>query len=122
MSRQANADDEIDGYFIPKDSLVVLCCYLLHRHKGSWKDPEKFDPERFAESAPEIVKDSYLPFGLGPRGCIGYGFAMMEMAIVLSTVLQKFKLQLAPGFKVEPEMTLTLRPKGGVMMTAEEVR
>lgn len=117
IGREALADDEIGGYHIPKGSQLIMCTYAVHRNPRLWENPEKFDPERFT---PEKQKDrhkyAYFPFGGGPRLCIGNGFALMEMQLVLAMITQRYQLALAPGHPVEPLPLITLKPKFGLNM------
>ena len=93
---------------------------MTHRHPAFWDDPERFDPERFTpERAAGRARFAYLPFSGGPRLCIGNEFALMEAQLVLAMTLQRYRLRLVPGQPVEPEMRLTLRPRGGLPMTLE---
>ena len=87
---------------------------MVHRHPGLWSDPEGFDPQRFEREPP---RGAYLPFGGGPRMCIGNGFASMEAELVLATLAQDLRFELAPGEPVELEASITLRPRRGVAMT-----
>jgi cytochrome P450 len=116
-SRNPTEDDEIDGVRIAKGTLVFLSPYLTHRHPDFWPHPERFEPERFE---PERVKDrhrfAYFPFGGGPHLCIGETFAMTEATLVLATLAQRFRLDLAPGAHVEPAPLVTLRPRDGLPM------
>lgn len=96
----------------------MLPIYALHRHHMLWDDPDAFDPDRFApEAAKSRHRYQYLPFGAGPRICIGMGFALMEAKLILATLLAKWRF--APdGPAPEPAMNLTLRPRGGVGLRA----
>jgi cytochrome P450 len=118
LPRQANAPDEIGGYAIPKDAVVVISQYVTHRHPEFWSEPEQFQPERFTP-AEETRRHrcAYIPFGEGPRMCIGKPFALMEMHLVLATIAQAYTLQLVPEYPVVPEVAVTLRPRGGLWMT-----
>jgi cytochrome P450 len=124
MSRTATADDTLGGYHIPKGSEVLIFPYVTQRHPDFWDEPERFDPERFLdpERAAARPRFSYFPFGGGPRGCIGQHFATAEMLLVVATLAQSFRLRLAPGHAVEPQASVTLRPRGGVWMILEERR
>ena len=121
-SRNPLEDDEIGGHRIPKGSLVFLSPYVTHRHPEFWRDPDAFDPERFA---PEQVKNrhrfAYFPFGGGPHLCIGETFALTEMTLVLAMVAQRFSLELVPGARVEPAPLVTLRPRDGVPMMLHDL-
>lgn len=114
IARSATGADEIDGYEIPAQSLVFVSPYIVHRSPRLWRDPEGFDPERFAQAPP---RGTYFPFGGGPRQCIGNGFAMMEAQLVLATLAQKFALELVPGHPVALEPSITLRPRHGMRMS-----
>ncbi len=115
IGRKTIRKDQIGNYKIPSGHNVLISPYALHRDKRYWPDPEKFIPERFLpEEVKKRPKNSYLPFGAGPRMCIGNNFAIMEMQIVLSMILQKFQLHLIPNKVVTPEPLITLRPGGGV--------
>ena len=122
IERQAIAADEVGGYVVPAGTIVAICPYTLHRHTRYWANPEGFDPERFAasESAPR-PKYTYLPFGGGPRLCIGNSFAMMEAQIILAMVAADCSLDLASGFPVELEPSVTLRPESGVFVQRSRI-
>ncbi|HUN21837.1 MAG TPA: cytochrome P450 [Anaerolineales bacterium] len=110
-------DIELGGYPIPQGSNVAISTYAMHRNPKYFPNPLQFDPERFSpEREPTIPKYSYLPFGGGPRICIGNSFAMMEARLVLVTILQHYRLTLLPGQKVQAEQLFTTRPKGGLKM------
>jgi cytochrome P450 len=118
FARKAIAGDEIGGYFIPANSMIVLSPYLTHRHPAFWQDPETFDPEHFTpERSASRPHYAYFPFGGGPRMCIGSNFALMEAQLVLATIAQHYQLQLVPGHPVETEALLSLRPRHGLPMT-----
>ncbi len=118
LGRLVQADDEVMGYHLPKGALVFVSPWVIHRLPEFWKDPQAFDPERWAEEDPRRARGSYLPFSMGQRKCIGDSFAMMEGQLILSTVLQRVHLSLLPGQTFEPEPVITLRPKGGVRVIA----
>lgn len=112
--RQPLHDIELGGYAIPKGSNVAVSTFAMHRDPALFPNPLRFDPERFsAEHEDEIPRYAYLPFGGGPRICIGNSFAMMEARLALITILQQWKVKLAPGQKVRAEQLFTTRPKGG---------
>jgi cytochrome P450 len=107
----------IGGYDVPKGSMVVVNSYALQRDARFFDDPERFDPERFAPGWEErIPRYAYLPFGGGPRVCIGNGFAMMEARLILTTIAQRWQFLLEPGQQVVPIQLVTLRPKSGIRM------
>ena len=114
MIRQPLHDIELGGYRIPKGSNLAISTYAMQRDPELLPDPLRFDPERFSpENEGKIPKYAYLPFGGGPRICIGNSFAMMEARLALITILQKWDLSVAPGQKVRAEQLFTTRPKGG---------
>jgi cytochrome P450 len=123
VEREAVVDDVIMGYAVPKGATVGISPYVLHRHPAFWEHPERFDPDRFdPESVAKRPKWVYLPFGGGPRTCIGASFAAMEAQIVLAMVSRRFQLDVEPGRKVEPEPLVTLRPLGGLPMRVRSRR
>jgi cytochrome P450 len=107
---------ELGGYPIPRRSWLYIFPYVTQRDGRFFDNPETFDPERFAPGRIEKIPPyAYIPFGGGPRVCIGNAFATMEMILIMATVLQKFRLQLAPDQgEVVPEPLVSLRPKGGL--------
>lgn len=122
LPRSAQADDEINGHRIPAGSDVIVSPYILHRHPGYWLDPERFVPERFERAqASARPRYSYLPFGAGPRVCIGSNLAMMEAVFVLSTVVRHLELRKLPGRPVVAEPMLSLRIRGGLPMTVHRI-
>jgi len=120
FSRQAMADDELGGFRLPRGWLAFVIPFVLHRLPAFWRDPDVFDPERFSpgESA-ERPKFVYLPFGAGPRQCIGNQFALIEAHLVLATLAQRYRLRLVPGHRVEPWPLISLRPRFGMQMFIE---
>jgi cytochrome P450 len=122
LPRIAKADDQIGGYHVSAGADVLISPYLLHRHPGLWPDPERFDPERF-EPARHAGRDryAYIPFGAGPRFCVGNTLGMMEATIVLATVARDLRLKKVPGYDVVGEPMLTLRVRGGLPMTVHPI-
>ncbi len=115
LLRSALAADEIGGREVRPGDTMMLPIYALHRSHCHWQHPDRFDPDRFSD--PAAANDpAYIPFGAGPRACIGSGFAMQEAAIMLTALVARFQFSLAPGREPEPVMILTLRPKGGVWL------
>ncbi len=115
LPRTAAEDDEIDGYPIPAGTNVVSLTYMYHHHPEEWENPDQFDPERFtSERSANRHKFAFVPFGAGQRMCIGRDFAMMEGQLALAMVIQRFNVSAIPGRVVKPQLTSTLRPKGGV--------
>jgi cytochrome P450 len=118
LPRAAEVDDQVDGHRIPAGSDVIVSPYLMHRNPRYWPDPERFVPERFDRArAAGRPRYSYLPFGAGPRVCIGSNLAMMEAVFVLSTVVRRLELRKLPGRPVVAEPMLSLRIRGGLPMT-----
>lgn len=111
-------DDVIDGYQISEGSRVVFSAYHIHRHPEFWDDPESFLPERFApNNSKKIPKSAFIPFGLGARKCLGNQFALIEIQVATILILQKYKLEFAPGYSIpEPKFGISLRPKKEVML------
>jgi cytochrome P450 len=94
--------------------------WIMHRDEAFYPDALRFDPERFSpEAKAGRPKFAYFPFGGGARQCIGEAFAWMEGALLLTTLLQKWRFRLLPGQKFEPQSLITLRPKNGVRVIAE---
>ncbi|MFO1137188.1 MAG: cytochrome P450 [Rhodoblastus sp.] len=119
LSRAAIADDIVCGKKISAGSVVTVSPFLLHRHKTLWDRPDLFDPARFLGANRErIDRFAYIPFGAGPRVCIGMGFALQEAVIVLAHLTRAFRFDLAPGHVVRPVQRITLRPQGGMPMQA----
>jgi len=122
IERNSIHHDEISGYPIPPDSLIVISPYVVHRHPKFWDKPDTFRPERFSpENKDNIHPHAYIPFGLGPRQCIGKHFAMMELKVILPLLLQAFRFQLPRGFKVELDPKITLRPRHGIPMVLTRI-
>lgn len=116
-TREPIQDVELGGYVIPKGAAVAVSSFAMHRNPRFFSSPEHFDPERFSpEREAQIPKYAYLPFGAGPRVCIGNVFAMMEARIILATLLQRWTLSLAPGEQIRAEQLFTIRPRGGLKM------
>jgi cytochrome P450 len=129
LSRQTIADDELLGVHIPAGAVIVVSPYVLHRRRGLWDDPDAFDPSRFlGERRERIDRFAYIPFGAGPRVCIGMAFATQEGIVVLANLLRAFRFDLIEEGPVMPQQRVTLRPRGGLKMHArrrgsrEEIR
>ncbi len=120
IGRMGLEDYVVEGYTIPKGSIILVSPYAMHRHPRYWPEPDRFDPERWTPEAREArPKFAYFPFGGGARLCIGERFAWMEGSLALATSAQKWKLRLVPGHKVEHLPQLTLRTRYGMQMTLE---
>lgn len=117
MARWCNGADVIGGYDMPANTALTISPYITHRLPEFWDNPDQFDPERFTpERVAERPRYAYLPFGGGPRQCIGNSFALTEAAVILASVVQRFDWKVATSSPVEMEPMITLRPKGGVPM------
>lgn len=116
IPRQSVAETEIGGYRIPPGSFVYAWTYALHRSPRFWAEPEEFQPERFLpENESKVIPHSYIPFGEGPRGCIGNHFAMLESTLIVACVLQRFSLSLCPqSEKITQSVRVSLEPANGV--------
>src|SRR3712207_4255419 len=103
MSRAAIEEDRVAGMKIPAGSLVIIAPYVLHRHRTLWAEPDSFDPDRFMPGRrEEIDRHAYLPFGAGPRVCIGASFSLQEAVIVLARFVQALQFELVEGHRVTP--------------------
>ena len=118
VDREAINDDEVDGIKIKKGIPISCLIYSMHRHSDFWENPNEFDPERFSpENKKKHIPFSYIPFGGGPRLCIGNNFAMMEMQLIISMIYQKYKFDLVSkkdSINIQP--MITLRPKNGIRL------
>ena len=118
FSRRAERETEIGGYRLPAGAYVAVVPYALHRHREFWPDPERFDPDRFHPNRARARHSyCYLPFGAGPRTCIGAGMAMLETQLVLAQVVQRFEVRVVPGHPVETVARVTLNPRHGLPVT-----
>jgi cytochrome P450 len=117
MSRQAIGPDDLAGKRIRKNDLVIVSQWVLHRHRLLWDNPDCFDPRRFLPGSREkIDRFAYLPFGAGPRVCIGASFSLREAAIILAYIMRSFSLELKKDHVVKPVQRITLKPDGGLPM------
>jgi cytochrome P450 len=117
LSREAIRHDTILGQRVPAGTIVLISPYVLHRRRGLWDDPDAFDPSRFlGEKRDRIDRFAYIPFGAGPRVCIGMAFAIQEGTILLAHLLRFFRFDLVEGHPVMPQQRLTLRPRDGMKM------
>lgn len=115
VERQATGDDEIGKWRIPKGTIVATPPYVLHRSPALWQDPLRFDPDRFAPGKlEERAKHAYMPFGAGPRVCIGNHFALMEAKLILAMVMRRWGVHVKDPASVKPDAKVTLRPAGGM--------
>ncbi|QIR37718.1 cytochrome P450 [Tolypothrix sp. PCC 7910] len=115
LGREAGEDTTIGDYEIPKGTVVMISQWVMHRHPKYFDRAEEFLPERWTEEfEKQLPKGVYIPFGDGPRICIGKGFAMMEAALLLATIAQRFQIEIEPGFPIVPQPSITLRPEYGI--------
>jgi cytochrome P450 len=115
LSRQCVEQARLGEVDVMPGSTVAMPIYAMHRHAGRWEDPDAFNPERFApEREAQIPRYQYLPFGAGPRICIGMAFAMLEATVMLATMLQKARFAPVPGRVPRPIARVTLLPGGGL--------
>jgi len=121
IDREAVADDLAGDVAIPSGSTVIVFVYGAHHAIKYWQSPETFDPERFTKANEKLQPAfTYLPFGGGPRGCIGGNYAMLQILMILSVLLRRYDFQLAPGQQIEARPMVILRPKHGIRMTFTE--
>ncbi len=118
LARRALEPVTLGGIALPARTLVMVSPYTIHFQPATWPDPDRFDPDRFlpAQEAAR-PKSAWLPFGLGPRVCIGNHFALLEGPIVLATLLRRARFDIDPSRRIEPDLFATLRPRGGVPAT-----
>jgi cytochrome P450 len=118
IDRMAVADDLVGDVAIPSGSMVIVYVYGAHHAPRYWQNPENFDTERFTKANDKLrTPFTYLPFGGGPRGCIGGNYAMLQILMILSDLLRKYDFQLTPGQTIEARPMVILRPKHGIRMT-----
>lgn len=118
IDRMAVADDQVGNVAIPAGSMVIVYVYGAHHAPRYWRDPESFDPERFTkEELKQRTPFTFLPFGGGPRVCIGQHYAMLQILMILSELIRRYDFELVPGQTIEPRPMVILRPKHGIRMT-----
>ncbi|MGH9689516.1 MAG: cytochrome P450 [Candidatus Acidiferrales bacterium] len=118
IARTAIEPCQLGGYDFPAGSTILMSQWVTHRDSRYYDDPDLFRPERWLEGlANRLPAGAYFPFGDGPRRCIGQGFAMLEAALVIGILAQRFQFRLVPGHPVIPEPVVTLRPRHGIRMT-----
>ena len=121
VDRMALADDRAGDVAIPRGSTVVVFIYGVQHSPQYWENPESFDPERFAKVNEKLhTPFAHLPFGAGPRGCIGGNYAMLQMLMILSVLLRRYDFSLVPGQAIEARPMVILRPEHGIRMTFTE--
>ena len=113
ITRNSLGDDVLGGFEVPEGSLIIMSPWLLHRHPGVWANPDRFDPQRFIDG--EIDRSAFIPFGAGPRQCIGRDFAYVEAVLLLSSLVAHFDLEYPAGQQRPPAVPLvTMRPANGL--------
>ena len=118
VDRMAVADDQAGDVAIPAGSTVIVFVYGAHHASRYWPNPESFDTKRFTKANEKLhTPFTYLPFGGGPRGCIGGNYATLQILMILGALLKKYDLQLTPGQTIEPRPMVILRPKYGIRMS-----
>jgi cytochrome P450 len=118
IDREAVADDRVGDVAIPRESTVIVFVYGAHHAPRYWENPENFDPERFTKANEKLhAPFTYLPFGGGPRGCIGGNYAMLQILMILSDVLRNYDFELTPGQTIEARPMVILRPAHGIRMS-----
>jgi cytochrome P450 len=120
ITRYASSDITIGGEEVKAGTLINIPIFALHRHEKLWDDPGRFDPGRFApDRAMRIPRTQFMPFGAGPRTCIGGSFAQIEITAVIATLIRNARFHLQPGYAPTPLSRVTLSAKGGMPMSVE---
>ena len=122
VTRRATADDELAGHRLPAGTLVIVSPWVRHRDPAAWDEPSAFDPGRFldhdhdpdTDARPTRPTGAYLPFGIGPRLCVGRDFALLEATLLLARLTLRWRLAPVPGHRVLPNPRVTVRPRGGL--------
>ncbi|MFI5621328.1 cytochrome P450 [Streptomyces sp. NPDC051567] len=123
LPRIAQRADEVGGFTVPAKADVLVCPYTLHRHPDLWDDPERFDPSRFEPArVARRPRYAYIPFGAGPRFCIGSNLGMMEAVFVTALLTRDLDLDVVPGYEEVAEPMMSLRMRGGLPMTIRAAR
>ena len=110
MMRVAIGPDRAGDLEIPRGAVLMIAPWVLHRHRRLWREPDAFDPSRFLPGAPPPPRFAYLPFGAGPRICVGAQFAMAEATLVLAALVQSFRIALVDDQEVMPKPVITIQP------------
>ena len=122
VTREAMADDQLGEIAVKKGDLMVFYPWIIHRHRKLWDNPDQFDPSRFApENKAKHHRFQYIPFGAGPRICVGARFAVTEALIVLAHWLSEKWFSVPAGFNPDPAGSITLRARGGMPLSVEPV-
>lgn len=117
FSRECANDEKMRDKKMGKGALVVVAPWLIHRHKDYWENPDGFDPFRYAKDKLKApLHETFLPFGMGQRVCIGMSFALQESALILATLVRRYRFRLAEGFTPDPVGRITIRPENGMKL------
>ncbi|MGM9486471.1 cytochrome P450 [Ideonella sp. YS5] len=117
MTRRTTREITLGGHRIPRGALLRITPWVLQRDPRVWEAPGEFRPERFMPGAPPLPRGAWMPFGTGPRVCIGQHFATLEMTLVAAMLLQRYTWRLPAGaLPAQPVLNVTLRPRGGVRL------
>jgi cytochrome P450 len=119
LSRRLTREVMLGGVRLPARTIVRITPWVLHRDPRWWPDATSFAPERFLPDAPPPPRGAYLPFGVGPRVCLGQHFATLEMTLIAARLLQRFRLSPCTTEPPRPKLAVTLRPQGGVRLCME---
>ncbi|MFZ2487804.1 MAG: cytochrome P450 [Anaerolineae bacterium] len=120
LVRMATQDTTLGGYALKQGTFVLISPYVLHHDARRWSQPEVYDPARFdPETGVKLDKYGYMPFGAGPRICIGNHFALMEAQLLLALIASRYRLYLAPGANVQPLRQVTTSPRSGLPMIVQ---
>jgi cytochrome P450 len=119
IGRETTLAIELDGHRIGPRTQAYVIPWVLHRDPRWFTDPERFDPSRWADGGSTESARAWIPFGAGPRGCVGSGFAMLEAPLVLSTLVRRWRFVPVPGHPIELQPAITLRPRHGIRMRIE---
>ena len=119
IGRETTSEIELDGHRIGPGTQVYVVPWVTHRDPRWFPEPGRFDPHRWADGAPAESARAWIPFGAGPRGCVGSGFAMIEAPLVISTLIRRWRFVPVPGHPIELQPAITLRPRHGIRMRIE---
>jgi cytochrome P450 len=115
LTRAVGRDLDIGGHRLKQGALIIMPIYAIHRHRALWQDPDRFDPDRFLpEAEAGHLRTQFMPFGFGPRTCIGMAFAMLEATALLATLVRGARFDWDGRHSPEPVTRVTLQPKGGM--------
>jgi cytochrome P450 len=120
IGRRSTEPHRAGGYELPARAVTVVSPWLLHHDPRWWKEPETFAPERWLEPDPDRPRAAFLPFGAGPRMCVGEPFARLEAVLLLARIAGRWRFQADPNAEIGLQPAITLRPRGGMRMRALE--